>query len=83
MKKLARTPGDMGHALRQARRERQLTQQALAELSGIRQETISKLENGSPGARLDTLFDLCTALGLEIVLDDRSTGTTDFLMDTL
>ncbi len=82
MKQLARTPGDVGHALRQARRQKKLTQQQLAVNSGIRQETISKLENGSSGARLETVLSLCAALELELVITDRSKGSTDFLSDT-
>ncbi|NND92301.1 MAG: helix-turn-helix domain-containing protein [Granulosicoccus sp.] len=83
MKHLARTPRDIGYALRRIRRHRNLTQQALAAASGIRQETISKLENGSPGSRLETLFDLCAALEVELVISERSRGSTDFLADTL
>ena len=83
MQHLARTPNDIGHALRQARKQQKLSQQALATKSGVWQETISKIENGSPGTRLETIFDLCAALNLEIVVADRSKGTTNFLEDTL
>lgn len=83
MEQLTRTPNDIGHALRQARKQQELSQQALATKSGVWQETISKIENGSPGTRLETIFDLCAALNLEIVVADRSKGTTDFLEDTL
>lgn len=82
MKQLARTPGDLGHALRLARRQKELTQQELAVNSGIRQETISKLENGASGARLETVLSLCAALELELVITDRSKSSTDFLSDT-
>ena len=83
MKQLARTPDDIGHALREARKQQELSQQALATKSGVWQETISKIENGSPGTRLETIFDLCAALDLEIVIADRSKGSTDFLDETL
>lgn len=83
MDQLARTPNDIGNALRQARKQQELSQQALASKSGVWQETISKIENGSPGTRLETIFDLCAALNLEIVLAERSKGNTDFLEDTL
>jgi len=83
MNQLARTPNDVGNALRLARKKQKLSQQALATKSGVWQETISKIENGSPGTRLETIFDLCAALHLEIAITDRSTGTTDFLEDTL
>ena len=74
MKHLARTPKDIGHAIRQARTARQMTQKQLAVDSGVWQETISKIENGSPGTKLETIFDLCAALGLELVITDRSKG---------
>jgi len=83
MDQLARTPNDIGNALRQARKQQELSQQALASKSGVWQETISKIENGSPGTRLETIFDLCAALNLEIVIAARSKGSTDFLEDTL
>jgi len=79
MDQLARTPNDIGHALRLARKQQKLSQQALATRSGVWQETISKIENGSPGTRLETIFDLCAALNLEIHVTDRSTGSTEFL----
>lgn len=83
MDQLARTPNDIGHALRLARKQQELSQQALATKSGVWQETISKIENGSPGTRLETIFDLCAALNLEISINDRTKGSTDFLEDTL
>jgi len=80
---LARTPNDIGHALRRARKHKKLSQQALATRSGVWQDTISKIENGSSGTRLETLYDLCAALDLEISLTDRSAGSTESLEQTL
>jgi len=40
-------------------------------------------ENGSPGTRMETIFDLCAALDIEIRITARSKGTTDFLDDTI
>lgn len=81
MNQLARTPKDIGTALRNARRDQKLSQQALATKSGVWQETISKIENGSPGTRMETIFDLFAALNLEIEITHRSKGDTDFLED--
>ncbi len=81
MNHLARTPNDIGNALRHARKQQKLSQQALATKSGVWQETISKIENGSPGTRLETLFDLCAALNLELNITERTVGSTDFLED--
>jgi len=79
MNNLARTPADIGHALRRARKKQGLTQRELAVKSGVWQETISKLENGLTDAKLDTVFDLCAALDLELIVTNRSRGTTAFL----
>ena len=81
MTHLARTPAHIGHALRRVRKKSRLTQGELASKSGVWQETISKIENGSPGTRLATVFDLCAALDLELVVRVRSKGSTDFLDD--
>jgi len=74
MRHIARSPSDVGHALREARKAKKLTQKELAARSGIWQETISKIENGHPGTKLETLFDLCAALSLELVFTERSSA---------
>lgn len=75
MRQIARTPKDIGHAIRQARKAKAMTQKELASRSGVWQETISKIENGHSGTKLETLFDLCAALDLELVVTDRSKGS--------
>ena len=79
MNYLARTPANIGHALRRVRKQSGLTQKELASKSGVWQETISKIENGLPGAKLETVFYICAALDLELLVTKRSKGTTDFL----
>ena len=79
MKHLARTANDFGHAIRSARKAHGMTQTELASTSGIWQETISKIENGSSGTKLETVFDLCAALDLELVVTKRSKGDIDQL----
>lgn len=81
MKQLARTPKNIGHAIRQARKNKKLTQKELASRSGVWQETISKIENGLGGTKMETIFDLLAALDLELTVTDRSKGTTDALED--
>lgn len=81
MTNLARTPKDIGHAIRQARKAKKLTQKALAERSGVWQETISKVENGLPGTKLETVFDIFAALDIEIVVQGRSKGSTESFED--
>jgi len=81
MKHLVRTSKNLGHAIRQTRKARNLTQKELAAKSGVWQETISKIENGSGGTKLETIFDLIAALDLEITVTERSRGTADGLED--
>lgn len=81
MKNLARTPNDIGHAIRQARKAKKLTQKELAERSGVWQETVSKVENGLPGTKLETLFDIFAALDLEILVQGRSKGSSESFED--
>ncbi|MFG6635951.1 helix-turn-helix domain-containing protein [Sulfitobacter sp. 1A12126] len=79
MKNFVRIPRDLGHAIRQARREKNLTQADLAMRSGVWQETISKVEAGRGGTKLDTILALLAALDLELLVRTRSKGTaSDF-----
>ena len=48
--------------LREARERALLTQDALAEASGVTVSTISRLENGLQAARLDTIAKLAAAV---------------------
>ncbi len=52
--------------LRRARAERGLSLSELSRRSGIGKGTVSELENGLRGARLDTLFALSTALRIPL-----------------
>lgn len=72
MEQIARSPQDIGQALRQARRAQGLTQAALADRAGTWQRTVSIVETGAEGARLDTICDLLAALGLELRIVPRS-----------
>lgn len=56
----------MGQVLRRWRKRRGWSQQRLGEEAGIRQETVSRVENGSSGTELNTVLRLCAALGVEM-----------------
>ena len=71
MRQNARTAKQIGAIIRRARRNAKLTQSELGKRIGLRQATISKLEAGEPATRLSTLLDVLTALGLEIIIDER------------
>lgn len=54
---------EMGERLRLARKERGLTQRALADKIGIRRELVSCYENGSRAMPIKVLRDISNALG--------------------
>jgi HTH-type transcriptional regulator / antitoxin HipB len=72
MEQIARTPKQIGDALRRRRRKLGLNQTSLGEKTSLRQATISAVEAGAPGTQLGTLCDVLTALDLEFVLRPRS-----------
>ncbi len=72
MDQIARTPKQIGDALRRRRRTLKLTQKDLGAKTSLRQATISGLEGGEPGTQLRTLFDAMTALNLEFVIRPRT-----------
>ena len=76
MEQIARTPKQIGEALRRSRRSAGVTQISVAERADLRQATISTIEAGSPGVKLETLCDLLAALNLGIVIRPRSQGAS-------
>jgi len=77
MTQVIRSPGQLGTMIQNARVARHLTQQALADLAGTGQKTVSKIESGYPGTRLDTIFGILAVLELDLVLAPRRTGAPD------
>lgn len=73
---LARNAQQLGQAVRNRRRGLKLTQAELAEKVGSYQKTISQLEAGHGGVKLETVFNILAALNLEIVVQPRSAGAT-------
>jgi HTH-type transcriptional regulator/antitoxin HipB len=81
MDMIARTPKQVGAAIRRSRRTRKMIQDALGQKMHARQATVSKLEAGEPGTQLQTLMDALTALELELVIRPRSTVSTKEIED--
>ncbi len=71
MQKKIMSPESLGFALREERKKKGLNQTELGRPVGIDQTTVSKVEQGKPGTRLDTLFRLLSVLDLELVLQPR------------
>lgn len=57
------TPATLGSRLRDARKRKGLTQEALGKLAGVRGQTVSEIERSS-GANTRTLEKLARALGV-------------------
>ena len=72
MTDLIRSPRMAGDIVRKARLERNWTQNNLASRMRVRQATVSKLEAGEPATRMEVFFDALAALGLEVVIAERS-----------
>lgn len=66
-----RAADQLGQALARARTRAGLSQAAVAASAGIRQATVSKAEQGVGSTQLDTIYALCAALGLELVVRPR------------
>lgn len=77
MDQIARTSTQIGAAVRRRRRTLKLSQSDLGAKADLRQATISALENGEPGTQLRTLIDAMAALGLEMVIRERSRADKD------
>lgn len=72
MPDIARSPKQLGNIIQRTRKQRGLTQTELANLAGLRQEMISKIETGHEGTKLSSIYALFAALDLELVVDSRS-----------
>lgn len=81
MNLLARTPKQIGTILQRARKQRDWTQSDLAERAGLRQATISTIENGDKPAKLDSILAVLAALDLEFRVAERSKGTEQDIED--
>ena len=74
MQQIARTSSQIGAAIRRARKQLGLSQDQVSAKTKLRQATISSLESGDPGTKLETLLDVLAALNLELVVRSRTKG---------
>jgi len=58
----------IGKAIRQTRKERNLTQEELGKLIGVQKAQISRIENNTNNVTMDTLLRVFTALKAKIKL---------------
>lgn len=83
MNTLARTPHQIGNAIRRARKQLGIYQADLGKRAGLRQGTVSLIETGNPAARIDTVLALLAALDLEFQIVPRSKQSPSDIEDLL
>lgn len=71
------SPDTLGKVLRKHRKEQGLTQHDAGKKFNILQSSISGIESGRPGVRLETIFRYMSALSLEMHLEPRDISKDD------
>ena len=77
MTQIVRLPSQLGALIQSERLRQNMTQQQLASLIGKHQKTISAIENGSEGTKLDTLLSVIAVLDLDLQVTPRRKDGTD------
>lgn len=67
-----RSAENLGQALKRFRNLAGYTQSELSQTANIRQGTVSKAEKGVSTTNLQTIYEICTALNLEVVIRPRA-----------
>lgn len=76
MEQLVFSPKSLGSSIRRHRKAKKISQTEAGSTFKIEQSTISSIEQGAPGTRLETLFRVLAALDLEMVIRSKKTVTT-------
>lgn len=71
MHQIVRLPSQLGAIVQSERLRQAMTQSELASLAGTQQKTISAIENGREGTKLDTLLGVIASLGLDLQIVPR------------
>lgn len=78
---LARSPEQIGNAIRRARKKSGMSQSELGEKTGLRQGTISQIEKGHAAAKLETILAVLSALDLEFQIGGRTSFNPHAIAD--
>jgi HTH-type transcriptional regulator / antitoxin HipB len=73
----ARDPKQIGNSIRRARKKRAWSQTDLGDKTGLRQATLSLIEQGNPATRIETLLIILAELDLEFQIAPRSKAGSD------
>ncbi|HAT1597785.1 TPA: helix-turn-helix domain-containing protein [Legionella pneumophila] len=72
---IIRSAKDLALYLNDRRKQLKMSQSEVADLVGLKQDTISKFENSPDNSRIDTLFRILSALNLNISLVEKGQKT--------
>ena len=81
MTDIARTPKQLGNLVRRTRKQMGLSQDELGNKAGLRQATISEIEAGNAGTKLDSILKVLATLKLELRIVPRSKGAASDIED--
>ena len=76
MELIVRTPRQLANSIRVRRRKLGLSQDQLAAKTGVRQGTLSDIENAR-SARFDTLLRILAVLDLELLVRERTKSSAN------
>jgi y4mF family transcriptional regulator len=65
------TSSDMGKIIKKIRKDKKLSQQELADLSGVGRRFISELENGKPSLEFEKVLKVASSCGIDLILRKR------------
>jgi len=76
MDQIVFSPKSLGSALKRQRKIKKLSQNEAGASFRLDQTTVSSIEQGAPGTRLETLFRMLAALDLEMIIKPKK-NTSD------
>lgn len=77
MASIIRNSKEFGEAIRKERLKNEMRQVDLARKASVRQALISELENGATKSKIDTVFKVLAALGMDWEIVPRKKATFD------
>lgn len=78
MDQIVYSPKSLGSTIKRQRKAKKLSQSEAGNAFKLDQTTISSIEQGAPGTRLETLFRMLAALDLEMVIrSKKNSGMTN------
>ncbi len=76
MDQIVYSPKSLGSALKRQRTAKKLSQKEAGDAFKVDQTTVSSIEQGAPGTRLETLFRMLAALDLTLVIRPKKETNT-------